>query len=84
MSGRTATTHGESCATKLLAHCAPMNAQLGTDLAEAPALGVQVGCSLDVHGDTVTSKQWHSTTACCRPTGPARPAAFSGRVGDRR
>ena len=26
-----------------------MNAQLGTDLAQGPALGVQVGCTLNVH-----------------------------------
>jgi len=33
-----------------------MNAQLSTDLAEGHALGVQVGGSLNVHGDTVTSR----------------------------
>jgi hypothetical protein len=32
-----------------------MNAQLGTDLPQAPALGVRVGCTLYVHGATVTS-----------------------------
>ena len=32
-----------------------MNAQLGTDLAQGPALGVQVGCTLNVHRATVTS-----------------------------
>ena len=31
------------------------NAQLGTDLAHGPALGVQVGCTLNVQGDTVMS-----------------------------
>ena len=40
---------------ELLADRAPMNAQLGTDLAQGPALGVQVGCTLNVHGATVTS-----------------------------
>ena len=33
-----------------------MNAQLGTDLAQGPTLGVQVGCTLNVHGATVTSR----------------------------
>ena len=32
-----------------------MNAQLGTDLAQCPTLGIQVGCTLNVHGVTVTS-----------------------------
>jgi hypothetical protein len=32
-----------------------MNAQLGSDLAQALTLGVQVGCTLNVHCDTVTS-----------------------------
>jgi hypothetical protein len=35
---------------KLLADRAPMNAQLGTDPAQRPALGVQVGCAINVHG----------------------------------
>ena len=38
-----------------MADRAPLSAQLGTDLAEGPALGVQVGCTLNVHGDTVTT-----------------------------
>ena len=38
---------------ELLADRAPMNAQLGTDLAQGPALGVQVGCTLNVHRATV-------------------------------
>jgi hypothetical protein len=33
----------------------PMNAQLGTDLAQGPALGVQVGRTLSVHHATVTA-----------------------------
>jgi hypothetical protein len=32
-----------------------MNAQLGTDLAQAPTLAVQVGRTLNVHRDTVAS-----------------------------
>jgi hypothetical protein len=31
-----------------------MNAQLDTNLTEGPTLGVQVGCTLNVHGVTVT------------------------------
>jgi hypothetical protein len=50
MSGRTAATHGDASPLELLAHSAPMNAQLGTDLAYGPALPVQVGCTLNVHG----------------------------------
>jgi hypothetical protein len=53
---RTATTHGDASPTKPLAHGGPGEAQLGTDLAQGPTLGVQVGCPLNVHGDTVTSR----------------------------
>ena len=53
MSRRTAATHGDAGTLELLADRAPMNAQLGTDLAQGPALGVQVGCTLNVHGATV-------------------------------
>jgi hypothetical protein len=56
MSGRPAATHGDSGLAKLMAHGGPGNAQLGTDLAQTPTLGVQVGCTLNVHGDTVTSR----------------------------
>jgi hypothetical protein len=48
MSGRTA-TRGDSDAAKLLAYGGRGNAQLGTDLPHAPTLGVQVGCTLNVH-----------------------------------
>ena len=41
-----AATHGDS---------APMNAPLVTDLAQGPTLGVQVGCTLNIHRATVTS-----------------------------
>ena len=33
-----------------------MNAQLGTDLAEGPAAGMQVGCTVNVQRVTVTSR----------------------------
>jgi hypothetical protein len=38
-----------------------MNAQLGTDLAQRPALGVQIRRTLNVHGATVTSLRDGST-----------------------
>jgi hypothetical protein len=37
-----------------MAHRGRRDAQLGTDLAQGPILGVQVGCTLNVHGATVT------------------------------
>ena len=55
MSGRTAAPHGDASPLELLADRAPMNAQLGTDLAEGPTLGVQVGRMLNVHRAAVTS-----------------------------
>jgi hypothetical protein len=55
VSGRTAVTHGDAGLAKLIAHRGRREAQLGTDLAQSPTLGVQVGCTLNVHGDTVTS-----------------------------
>jgi hypothetical protein len=64
MRRRTAATHADPNALELLADCAPMNAQLGTDLAQAPTLGVQVGCTLNVHGATVASKRWHAAHYC--------------------
>ena len=55
MSGRTAATHRDAGPPELLADRAPMNAQLGTDLTQGPALGVQVGCMLNVHRGSVTA-----------------------------
>jgi hypothetical protein len=43
-------------AAKLLAHRGPGNAQLGTDLAQRPAQGIQVGRTVNVHRDTVASR----------------------------
>jgi hypothetical protein len=54
MSG-SAATHGNTGAAKLMAHGGPGNLQLGTDLAQATTLAVQVGCTLNVYGATVTS-----------------------------
>jgi hypothetical protein len=52
---RSSATHGDACPLELLANRAPMNTQLGTDLAQSPTLGVQVGYTLNVHGGSVTS-----------------------------
>jgi hypothetical protein len=40
VSGRAAATHSDAGTPKLMANGGPGNAQLGTDLAEGPALGV--------------------------------------------
>ena len=52
---RSTATHGDASPLELFADGAPMNAQLGTDLAQATTLGVQVGCTRNVHRATVTS-----------------------------
>jgi hypothetical protein len=39
---RGAATHGDAGPLEMLADRAPMNAQLGTDLAQGPTLGVQI------------------------------------------
>jgi len=49
MGGRSPRTHGDAGTLELFADRAPMNAQVCTDLAKGPALGVQVGCALNVH-----------------------------------
>jgi hypothetical protein len=38
-----------------MAHGGPGNAQLGTDLTQGTTLGLQVGCTLNVHRVTVTN-----------------------------
>ena len=55
MSGRAAATHGDPGTAKLIADRDRRDAQLRTDLPQGPTLAVQVGCTLDVHGATVTS-----------------------------
>jgi hypothetical protein len=49
MSRRAAASHGHAGAIELMADGSPGNAQLRTDLAQSPTLGVQVGCTLNVH-----------------------------------
>jgi hypothetical protein len=60
MGRSTAATHGDADLTKPLTHRGPGNAQLGTDLAQSPTLGVQVGCTLNVHGATVKASTTHT------------------------
>jgi hypothetical protein len=40
---------------ELIADHGPMNAKLRTDLAQGPAPGIQVGCTVNVHRVTVPS-----------------------------
>jgi hypothetical protein len=47
--------HGDASLAKLLAYGGRREAQLGTDLAQGPALGLRVGYTLNVHWVTVTS-----------------------------
>ena len=54
-SATSAATHGDTGPQELLADRAPMNTQLGTDLAQRPPLGVQVGRTLNVHRATVAA-----------------------------
>ena len=70
MSGSTARTHSDAGTLELLADRAPMNAQLSTNLAQRLALGVQVGCTLNVHRATVAAhaKAVARWTAVCTST----------------
>jgi hypothetical protein len=63
MSGTAAATHGDAGTAKLMAHGGPGNAQLGTDLAQTPTSGVQVGCTSNVHGATVKQTAWREASA---------------------
>jgi hypothetical protein len=54
-----------------------MNAQLGTDLAQRPTLGVQVGRTLNVHRATVTSLSRIGLGASVR----SQPCETNGRGG---
>ena len=62
MRRRTARTHGDAGTSELLADRAQMNAQLST-AAEGPALGVQVGSTLNVHRATVTAQSTKTWSA---------------------
>jgi hypothetical protein len=63
MSRWTDRTRGDARTLELLADCAPMNAQLGSDLVEDPTLGVQVGRMLNVHRAAVNKSRPYRLTA---------------------
>ena len=50
ISGWTGATHSDPGTTELIADRGRGEAKLGSDLAQRPALGVQVGCAINVHG----------------------------------
>jgi hypothetical protein len=54
VSGRAA-RHGNAGLLELLADCAPMNAQCGSDLAQGPTPAVHGRLHFNVHDDTVAS-----------------------------
>jgi hypothetical protein len=63
MGRRSARTHGDASTAKLMPHGSPGNAQLGADLAQGQAVGVQVGCT------------FHGATPCDGRIAPSRCAA---------
>jgi hypothetical protein len=83
MSGRSARTHGDASLLELFADGAPMNAQLGADLAQGPTLGVQVRCTLNVHprhrNGVPTGGHAQAMTAEKRTGGRAEVLAKIGR-----
>ena len=81
MCRRPGATHGDPGAAYLIADRGLREIQLGSDLVQSPALGVQIGCIRNVHCGTVTSL-WdgsaviicHELAASCvtgRPVGRA-------------
>jgi hypothetical protein len=58
-----------------LAYGGPGNSQLGTDLTQTPTPRVQVGCTLNVHGATVTSLSRSLTARSVQPAGPRHRTA---------
>ena len=76
MRRRSVATHGDTGAAKLIAHGGPGNAQLGTDLAQGPALGVQLCRTLNVH--SATRKELRQSSAFV--VGSLWPAAPLSRV----
>jgi Putative DNA-binding domain len=56
MRRRGAATRGDAGPLELFTDGGPMNAQLRTDLAQGPTLGVQGGCTLNVHGGSVSRR----------------------------
>jgi hypothetical protein len=66
MCRRTGATHSDPGTASLGADCGLREVKLGSDLAQGPAAGVQVGRTLNIHCATVT-------VACKRP---AREAVY--------
>jgi hypothetical protein len=56
VSGRSAATHGDAGLLELFADRAPMTPSSAPIWAQGLALGVQVGCTLNVHRATVTAQ----------------------------
>jgi len=83
MSGRTARTHRDTGALELFPDRAPMNAQLGTDLAQGPTLGIQVGRTVNVHRATITSRTAASGSSGVCGGAPVMPATRSPADGPR-
>jgi hypothetical protein len=77
MRWRTTTTHGAPGAPQLIADRGLREAQLGSDLAQGLALGVEVGCTLNVHRDTVTSRSAASRFVRVCGAVPVMPAMRS-------
>jgi hypothetical protein len=82
---RSTATHGDAGPLELLADRAPMNAQLWTDLAQGPILGVQVGCTPNIHRATVTAGlTWERVDIDDHTSRPfslaARTATYPGRA----
>ena len=55
MGRRTAATHDDAGTLECWLTVVAVTPALGTDLAQGPALGVQVGCTFNVHCTRVTS-----------------------------
>jgi len=81
-------THGDTGATKMIVDHVPSNAQLRTDLAQGPALGVQLCRTLNVHSATLNKLRQSSAFVveayglrryswAARRTGQARRPASS-------
>jgi hypothetical protein len=80
---RTTGTHSDASPLELLADSAPMNAQLGIDLAEGPTLGVQVGCMLNIHRTTVAAGlTWQRVDIDDHTPRPFRLAAWNATYPD--
>jgi hypothetical protein len=80
---RSAATHGDPGTTQLIADRGRREAQLCSDLAQGPALGVQIGRTVNVHGATVMGARHagdaHAMSAAQRTGGQVKVLAKIGR-----